>query len=212
MITERQGGSRAERAQATRQRLLVAAIELFAQKGFHGTTVGEIEAAAGLAPRRGALYKHFADKQALLHAALEEHVGQVAALTEAMEELPVGDVRSELSLLCRWLLDELTAQRPVTHILEKEGEQFPDLVALMCDKVVQVGYRHAAAYARRRLPEDIDADALAAIAVGSVVNYRRMQWTFGTPPLDIDQDRFVHTWVDTLARLVETANSEQHHP
>jgi len=38
---------------------MTAAIELFAERGFDGTSVGEIERAAGLAPRSGALYQHF---------------------------------------------------------------------------------------------------------------------------------------------------------
>lgn len=183
-------------------------MELFAQKGFRATTVGEIEAAAGLVPRRGALYKHFADKQTLLTAALEQHVGDVAVLTDTMDDLPVGEPRSELTLLCRWLLDELTAQRPVTRLLEKEGNQFPELVTQMCDEVIQVGYRQAAAYARQRLPGAADPEALAAIAVGSVVNYRRMQWTFGAPPLEIEEDRFINAWIDTFVRLVDTTNNE----
>ena len=45
--------------QPTRERILLAARRLFAEQGYKGTSVGEIEAAAGLSPRAGALYKHF---------------------------------------------------------------------------------------------------------------------------------------------------------
>src|SRR5690348_7783062 len=55
--------------QPTKQRLLEAGVRLFAANGFRETTVGEIEAAAGLEPRRGALYRHFESKEALLDAA-----------------------------------------------------------------------------------------------------------------------------------------------
>lgn len=183
-----------------------AAVELFSQKGFRGTTVGEIEAAAGLVPRRGALYKHFENKQALLQAALERHVEEVAAVTEVVDDLPGGDLRSELTALCRWLLNELTGQRPLTRILEREGEQFPELAAQMCNEIAQVGYRQAAQYARDRLHDRLDAEAVAAIAVGAVVNYRRMEWTFGARPLEINEDRFVDAWVDTFTRLTESPN------
>ena len=43
---------------STRQRLLDEGMRLFAERGFRATGVGDIEAAAGLQPRRGALYKH----------------------------------------------------------------------------------------------------------------------------------------------------------
>lgn len=53
------------RADATRERLLAAAIEAFAAKGFHGTTTRDIAAAAGMSP--AALYVHHRSKEELLH-------------------------------------------------------------------------------------------------------------------------------------------------
>src|SRR5690349_17475077 len=54
----------------TRERILDAAVELFGRQGYTRTSVGEIEAAAGLVPRSGGLYKHFPSKRALLEAAV----------------------------------------------------------------------------------------------------------------------------------------------
>lgn len=53
------------RADATRARLLHAAIDAFATKGFHGTTTRDIAAAAGMSP--AALYVHHRSKEELLH-------------------------------------------------------------------------------------------------------------------------------------------------
>ena len=52
-------------AEATRERLLAAAIEAFAAKGFHGTTTRDIAAAAGMSP--AALYVHHRSKEELFH-------------------------------------------------------------------------------------------------------------------------------------------------
>ncbi|TYL45219.1 TetR/AcrR family transcriptional regulator [Nocardioides sp. BGMRC 2183] len=52
------------RADATRERLLAAAIEAFAAKGFHGTTTRDIAGAAGMSP--AALYVHHRSKEELL--------------------------------------------------------------------------------------------------------------------------------------------------
>jgi AcrR family transcriptional regulator len=41
-------------------------MRLFSTKGFEATSVSQIEAAAGLSPGSGALYRHFASKEALL--------------------------------------------------------------------------------------------------------------------------------------------------
>lgn len=53
------------RADAARARLLQAAIEAFAEKGFHGTTTRDIAAAAGMSP--AALYVHHRSKEELLY-------------------------------------------------------------------------------------------------------------------------------------------------
>ncbi|MBF0678476.1 MAG: TetR/AcrR family transcriptional regulator [Devosia sp.] len=66
-----------DRRAATREALLDAARGLFAEKGFAATSTPEIVAAAGVT--RGALYHHFADKQALFAAVVEREHGEVAS-------------------------------------------------------------------------------------------------------------------------------------
>ncbi|NUR92466.1 MAG: TetR/AcrR family transcriptional regulator [Nonomuraea sp.] len=58
-------------AAETRERLLRAAVEVFAARGYDGTRVADIAAAAGVS--NGALYTHFGSKADLLVAALREH-------------------------------------------------------------------------------------------------------------------------------------------
>lgn len=76
-------GVKADRAVATRAALVAAARTLFAEKGFAATGTEAILAQTGLT--RGALYHHFADKQALFAAvceAIHEEAGK-AILTDA---------------------------------------------------------------------------------------------------------------------------------
>lgn len=58
---------RAAQAEATRAALIDAAKRLFVDKGYHHTGTEEVVAAADVGTR-GALYHHFADKQALFEA------------------------------------------------------------------------------------------------------------------------------------------------
>ncbi|MEQ9635530.1 MAG: TetR/AcrR family transcriptional regulator [Devosia marina] len=67
-----------DRRAATRRALVAAARTLFAKKGYAATSTPEIVKAAGVT--RGALYHHFADKQALFAAVVEEEHA-VLALT-----------------------------------------------------------------------------------------------------------------------------------
>jgi AcrR family transcriptional regulator len=59
---------RAAQAEATRAALVATARRLFVEKGYHRTGTEEVVAKAGVGTR-GALYHHFADKQALFEAA-----------------------------------------------------------------------------------------------------------------------------------------------
>ncbi len=62
--------SQAERSQSTRASLIGAARALFAERGYDAVPTDEIVHAAGVT--RGALYHHFAGKQALLRAVVEQ--------------------------------------------------------------------------------------------------------------------------------------------
>ncbi|GJG98032.1 TetR/AcrR family transcriptional regulator [Cupriavidus pauculus] len=83
--------SNQERTAATRGALLAAARELLVRKGYAATSTPEIVAAAGIT--RGALYHHFADKQDLFRAILENEARAVAdeIETAAPQTLPVRD-------------------------------------------------------------------------------------------------------------------------
>ena len=62
---------RQERKEETRSDLVAAAIEVFASRGFHASTVEEIAQAAGYTT--GALYWHFGSKDGLFLAAFEAY-------------------------------------------------------------------------------------------------------------------------------------------
>jgi AcrR family transcriptional regulator len=71
--------SKADRAEATRRRLLAAARELFARRGYADVGTEEIVRRARVT--RGALYHHFRDKRALFR---EVHEGIERELTESI--------------------------------------------------------------------------------------------------------------------------------
>ena len=78
-MSEEQGvsGKRAAQGRATRGQLIEVATGLFAGHGYEGTSIEAVLTAAGVS--RGALYHHFAGKEALFTAVLEAVSERVAA-------------------------------------------------------------------------------------------------------------------------------------
>src|SRR2546423_72207 len=124
---------------STRDRLLTSGVRLFAEQGFRQTTVGEIEQAARLQPRRGAVYRHFPTKAVLLEAAVQAHLASVQAALDQVAEVPVDDVRGEAITMGRWFLAELDAEHYLFRILEHDGDRLPKIRKLIRERVIDAG-------------------------------------------------------------------------
>ena len=84
-----------ERRAETTARLLDAAAQVFAERGFHAATVDEIAAAAGRT--KGAVYANFAGKDALFLALLDRHLDdQLAQLDRLIGATSPDDLRAWL--------------------------------------------------------------------------------------------------------------------
>ena len=176
-------------------------MHLFAAHGYRGTTVGQIEAEAGLAPRSGALYQYFkGGKRELLDAAVERHVTDIEEMQGAIDLLPLGDLRAELTLIARWNLQDLLRRRDVYRFLRKDGHRFPELLAKIEEGYGERPLRRAADYLRERFRaggvDDVDAEAFVVVMVQTMSSYRSYEDIYGRPPLEVDEERFVTAWVD----------------
>jgi AcrR family transcriptional regulator len=199
----------------TRQRLLEAGMRLFAERGFRATTVGDIEAAAGLQPRRGALYKHFRSKQALLEAAVRTYLDAAAAGATEIGGLDLAAVAADRTLLRpivlglgRWFLDEMDRLKDLTLVLEHDGRRMSQLTSEVKTNIVDLSYQTAAAVITAVAPEANDPQAIAVIVLGPLVALRRTAWTFERPPLDIDDDRALAAWTETVLDTLDGARAQ----
>ncbi|HEX3513446.1 MAG TPA: TetR/AcrR family transcriptional regulator [Trebonia sp.] len=86
-MTEQQAvpGKRAAQGRATRGQLIEVATRLFAEHGYEGTSIEAVLSAAGVS--RGALYHHFAGKEALFEAVVSAVSEQVTIeLAETVQD------------------------------------------------------------------------------------------------------------------------------
>lgn len=154
-------------SRATRQKLVDAALPLFAARGYSGVGTEEIVRAAGVT--RGALYHQFTDKRDLFRAVFEQVDAELAerVATEALRhEDPLASLRAGVAL---WL--EACADPQVQQVVLLDapavlgfeewraiGERHGiGLVAAALERAMEVG-----AIERQPLP------ALAHVVVGAL--------------------------------------------
>lgn len=182
----------------TRERILDHALRLFAGRGYEATSIGEIEAAAGLVPRSGALYKHFPSKRALIDAALAERIRAIDSIDERVELLPLDDLSAELTLIARLALEELEGERELCRLVMKEGERFPELADAFHAGIVERGHRIAAAWVSSRAPElglELpDPEATAQILTDALVGYALQHHIFGDRSTRVGRERAIAAW------------------
>jgi AcrR family transcriptional regulator len=137
--------SRAQRKELTRELLLDAAIEVFAEKGYHGASLDDVAEAAGFT--KGAVYSNFTRKSDLFRALLEREAGRYdQALSQTVSRVPLEllpDVAAELlaapeadqetqTLLVEfWLaaVRDPSLVDPLSHTAELVGTAFEDKLA-----------------------------------------------------------------------------------
>ena len=101
---------------ATRERILRAAAEIFAAKGYHGAGMTELGVAADI--QRGALYYHIGSKEELLYDLCKSHVEEAlerGRAAVASTDDPIGQFRALAKAHLRTLADRradvITAER-----------------------------------------------------------------------------------------------------
>ncbi|GHF40636.1 TetR family transcriptional regulator [Streptomyces mashuensis] len=116
----------------TARRLLTAAVQAFAERGYHATTTRDIAARAGMSP--AALYIHYRTKEELLHRI--SGVGHRLALgildrARASDGTPAERLARAVRDFVRWHAEHHTTARVVQYELGAlSAEHHAEIVAL----------------------------------------------------------------------------------
>ncbi|MFI6105555.1 TetR/AcrR family transcriptional regulator [Streptomyces sp. NPDC093595] len=106
------------------RRLLVAAVEAFAERGYHATTTRDIAGRAGMSP--AALYIHYKTKEELLHRISRIGHDKALAILEAAANGP-GTAAERLAdavrSFVRWHAGRRTTARVVQYELDSLSEE-----------------------------------------------------------------------------------------
>ncbi|MBW8772140.1 MAG: TetR/AcrR family transcriptional regulator [Gemmatimonadetes bacterium] len=126
---------------ATRARLLRAALELFTTVGFLGTTTTAIAAAAGVA--EGTIYRHFSGKQELLNEIYRQAQGWAGKLARDLDAERGASARDRLMRLAQALVAGAAEDPGLARMFLARGdERFLDEKSREAAREFRTGLEH----------------------------------------------------------------------
>ncbi len=139
----------AERAEATQRAIVRAAAELFAERGYAGTTIEEIAGRAGVAVQT--IYNAIGSKRAVLSRALDFSASGPNAPTPVREFLGARirdepDAEGIMPILADWFLEANERIAPIFRVIREAAAVDPEVAALQAERARQRldGYSEAA--------------------------------------------------------------------
>jgi AcrR family transcriptional regulator len=180
-----------------RQELSRQAARLFAQKGYHGTSIGDLAEALGV--QKGSLYAHIQGKEDLLYETMREGAGAFHGALDAIpEHLSAGE---KLRLALRGHLRVVADQLEVATVFVQEwryleGERREEIVAerRRYEERIRELFREGREQSEFRT--DLD-DAAAALLFLSAANWA-YTWLRPGVATDTLADRFYALLVDGM--------------
>jgi len=126
-----------EIALSTREKIMNAALEVFADKGLHGATVVEIANAAGITG--GALYRYFDSKEEIFQAVVDAHSATIQALNFARDLIPELEPRTALKFLARGMFFFIYSDWDFLRMVIGESVKNPEAAQPFVEKLVNPG-------------------------------------------------------------------------
>ncbi|SEN90168.1 ScbR family autoregulator-binding transcription factor [Actinacidiphila rubida] len=170
------GDLKQERAIRTRALILDAAAETFANKGYPDTTMLDVAQLTGAT--KGAIYFHFANKNALAAAVADEFYTRLSVLSEEVEGMGLPPCAAVAELLLRTgalFRDNKIAQAGARLQLEHSLIEVP-LPTPFVGFLTFISRLLHFAEADGDLPEGADPDVLSRVLVSAFFGAQHMSW------------------------------------
>jgi AcrR family transcriptional regulator len=185
-----------------REEILQASLHLFAEKGFHGTSMRDIARSADIT--EGLIYHYFENKRDLFRAIIDEHsfLPLLRTLPELAEHL---DLRGLLIVLARGFFDVLRQNTELTRLLLQEVQVFPEEKEAFFSDAVGQSISELAQVLDSRMNErtraQIDPQVAARIFFNSLLAFFVEQEILGgKQALPADEHSYIEHLVDMFVK------------
>ena len=187
-----------------REDILQASLKLFAEKGFHGTSMRDIARSADIT--EGLIYHYFASKRDLFRAIIEEHsfLPLLRSLPQLGEWL---DLKELLLVLARGFYDVLGRNHDLTRLLLQEVQVFPEEREAFFADAMKESITELAAIMDARMSEkargQIDPQVTARIFFNSLLAFFVEQEILGGKHIfPADEHAYVEHLVDMIEKRI----------
>ena len=164
---------RAPNYEGQKESILAGAADLFARRGYLGTSMNDVADACGLS--KGALYHYYRDKDQLLISIAESHVTRLVALVKSVERDDTIAARERLQVLITRFLVEYSDAENSHRVLTDDVKYLPEEARqriLDQERIVVKGFADAIAVVR---PDTKAADLHKAVAM---LLFGMLNWMF----------------------------------
>lgn len=187
-------GRRERRRQETGERLLDAAVRLFAEQGFAGTTVEAITEAADVG--KGTFFNYFPSKEHVFIALAEKQIGKIAAAARAIE--PDSPIRYQVRKVVHHIADGwLNSRRLFRTMVGTVATN--ETLAPVLETLLPQGRGHMLVLMREGQRRGELRDDLSAADLARTLQ----QFMMGTQLIwSMQRDADLHAWIDQALDVV----------
>ena len=181
-----------------REKIVVAAMKCFADRGFEGTTTRMLARAAGVS--EGLIFRHFPTKRSLYRAIITRRIEESPAGMMPAEAAERGDDRAVLTSIASTLVARVDRDSSFMRLMFFSALEGAPLARMFYKERVRKVRSFLASYLERRMNEGalrvMDPIAASGAFMGMISNYVQQKYLFRVPVSPLPVDRLVGSWVD----------------
>lgn len=158
-----------------RQAILEAALELFVERGFHGTSVPSVAEKAGVGA--GTIYRYFASKEALVNELFREHKQAIAR--HVLDGFPFeAPAREQFRVFFRRIAEYARSHRRAFAFLElhSHADYLDEESRAVEQQILAFGLRFFEATQTKGEIKNLDPMLMIGVLFGAIVGMVKLSW------------------------------------